>query len=480
MAKEKPSSTMVIKTVFIEGIAQLSYLIGDKATGKAVVIDPHRDVEVYIELARENNLSITHALETHIHADFVSGSRELVRRAGATLLLSDEGPAEWKYAFAKGDDARLLRDGFSVMIGRVKVEVLHTPGHTPEHLSFLVTDTASATEPMGLLSGDFLFVGEVGRPDLLERAANVRGSMQDAARQLFRSLQRVRDLPDFLQLWPGHGAGSACGKALGAVPQSTLGYEKRFNWAFAVHDEHEFARTVLAGQPDPPAYFAEMKRVNKAGPAILGTLPDPPRVDATMLRAVLDGGATVVDLRDASAYAEGHLVRTLSIPLNKAFPTWAGSLLRPEADLYLLGDEATAARAREAARDLALIGFDRVRGVFGEDALRRARETGAWRVTQRRPIEEWRPSRDALLIDVRAATEFAEGHLDGALNVPVATLAATASSFPADASIFVHCQAGARSAMAAAVLEAQGRNNVTDLTGGFGAWVKSGGAVVRD
>lgn len=471
---------MIFRRFYDDKLAQASYLVGCSASGEALVVDPNRDAEMYLRGAATEGVRITRVTETHIHADFVSGSRELARRAKATLLLSDEGPAEWKYAFAKDDDARLLRDGFSVMIGKVKVEVLHTPGHTPEHLSFLVTDTASATEPMGLLSGDFLFVGDVGRPDLLERAANVAGSMQDAARQLYRSLQRVRGLPDFLQLWPGHGAGSACGKALGAVPQSTLGYEKRFNWAFAVHNETEFVATVLAGQPDPPAYFAGMKRINKAGPPILGSLPDPPRTEAATLRAVVDGGAIVVDLRDAAEYAEGHALGTISIPLTKAFPTWAGSILRPETEIYLLGDEPTAARAREAARDLALIGFDRVRGVFGEDLLRRSRESGAWRVTHRRPIDAWRPVTDAILLDVRTPAEFAEGHLDGARNMPLATLATAARSLPANAAIFVHCQAGTRSAMAASILEAQGRANVTDLTGGFGAWVKSGGAVLRD
>ena len=243
---------MFFRRFYDDQLAQASYLVGCQATGQALVVDPNRHIEPYLRAAEAEGLRVTHVSETHIHADFVSGARELARRAGATLLLSDTGGADWRYRYAAEDGATLLADGDRFLVGRVEVKALHTPGHTPEHLTFLVTDTTVAGEPMGALTGDFIFVGDVGRPDLLERAARVAGTMETSARQLFQSLQRFAALPDYVQLWPGHGAGSACGKSLGAVPQSTLGYEKRFNWAFAVEDEDEFVRAVLAGQPDPP------------------------------------------------------------------------------------------------------------------------------------------------------------------------------------------------------------------------------------
>ena len=204
-------------------------------------------------------MKISHVTETHIHADFVSGARELAAGTGATLLLSDEGGEGWRYAYAPADGAEHLHDGDTFKVGNLVLEAVHTPGHTPEHLSFLLTDTAGADRPMGILTGDFIFVGDVGRPDLLERAAGVAGSMEGAARQLFYSIQRAKSFADYLQIWPGHSAGSACGRALGAVPQSTLGYEKLFNWAFADMSEEEFVSAVLVGQPEAPRYFAEMK-----------------------------------------------------------------------------------------------------------------------------------------------------------------------------------------------------------------------------
>src|SRR5919107_886935 len=261
---------LIFRRLFDPKLAQAGYLIGCPATRQAIVIDPSRDAERYLEAAREESLQISHVTETHIHADFVSGARELAHRTGARLHLSEEGDVRWGYRYPASCVVSWLKERSRVEVGRIELQVLHVPGHTPEHLAFLLSDRAKGTEPMGALTGDFLFVGDVGRPDLLERAAQAKGTMEQAARQLFQSLRRFRDLPEFLQIWPGHGAGSACGKSLSAVPQSTLGYEKRFNWAFAVADEDEFVRAVLAGQPEPPRYFAQMKRINQSGPPLLG------------------------------------------------------------------------------------------------------------------------------------------------------------------------------------------------------------------
>ena len=231
---------MILKRFYDDGLAQASYLIGCSATGQALVIDPNREIEQYLEVARAERVRITHVTETHIHADFVSGTRELAARTGATMLLSAEGGADWQYEFRNDPGVQLLRDGDRFPIGNVVVQVMHTPGHTPEHIIFFITDGAAADKPIGVVTGDFVFVGDVGRPDLLERAARVQGSMTQSAHALYQSVQRFKQQPDYLQIWPGHGAGSACGKGLSAIPHSTVGYERMFNWAFADQDEATF------------------------------------------------------------------------------------------------------------------------------------------------------------------------------------------------------------------------------------------------
>ncbi len=359
---------------------------------------------------------------------------------------------------------------------------MHTPGHTPEHLTFLVTDTATADQPMGALTGDFLFVGDVGRPDLLERAAHVAGTMEISARQLFRSLRRLHRLPDFLQIWPGHGAGSACGKALGAVPQSTLGYEKRFNWAFAVEDEDEFVRAVLAGQPDPPRYFGQMKRINRDGPRLLGDIR-PTRLAVDRLAALLAAGATVVDTRPASEFALGAVPGTINIPLNRAFTTWSGSLLPYDSELYLLLDDRGESVVDRVVRQLAGIGLDRVVGYFGIDAVE------AWRVS--RGALQTIPQIDAAevrtgapggrfgLLDVRSSSEWADGHVPGSSNIPVADLEQRLAELPRDRLLVVHCQTGSRAAIAASLLRARGIVDVGVFSGGFAEWSKAGYPVER-
>jgi hydroxyacylglutathione hydrolase len=348
---------MIVRRFFDVRLAQTSYLIGCGRTGTAVVIDPLRDIRQYLDAAEAEGLRISHVTETHIHADFVSGARDLAQRTGATLLLSDEGDANWKYAYAKAAGARLVKDGDEFMVGNVTVRIVHTPGHTPEHICFLITDTAAADEPIAIATGDFVFVGDVGRPDLLERAAKYEGTMEAAAHTLFRSLTKFRALPDWLQIWPGHGAGSACGKGLSAVPHSTVGYEKRFNWALQVTDEDAFVRAVLEGQPEPPTYFAQMKRINKEGPAPFDPAARPRVGGLAELRAALAAGTMVVDTRRAEAFAAGFVPGTINIPLNKSFNTWAGWFMPFDRDAVLVVDDADAG---EALRELAMVGLDRV------------------------------------------------------------------------------------------------------------------------
>ena len=467
---------MLFQRLFDEGLAQASYLIGCPASGTAVVIDPNRSVDQYIAAAEGYGLRIAAVTETHIHADFVSGTRELAARTGATMYLSAAGPPEWQYSFGTGPGVVLLSDRDTFRVGLVELQAIHTPGHTPEHLSFLVTDTASALEPMGIVTGDFVFVNDVGRPDLLEKAARVQGTADAGARQLFRSLLWFKTLPDHLQIWPGHGAGSACGRGMSAVPQSTVGYERRFNWALEVTDEAEFVRRVLEGQPEPPRYFGEMKRINRAGPAILGTVALPERLAEQRLPSLLAAGAVVVDTRPAVDFAAGHVPGTISIPFNKSFPTWAGGLLPYDREIHPIVDAARPGLLDQIVKSLLMIGLDRVPGYFGTEALALwKREHGVLATVPQMSVDALAREQSKLMVlDVRGRSEWDAGHIPGAVHIPLAELHDRLAEIPANQPLAVHCQGGGRSAIAASVLRAAGHQEVSNVTGGFGDWVKSG------
>lgn len=473
---------MIVKRFYDENLAQASYLIGCGRSGTAIVIDPNRDAAQYIRAAEAEKVKIAHVTETHIHADFVSGTRELAAAAGAKMYLSAEGGADWQYAFGDDDGATLLRDGDTIQVGNVVMTAMHTPGHTPEHLTFLVTDTSVATEPMAAVTGDFVFVGDIGRPDLLEKAAKVAGTMDAAARALFASLQRFkREQPDWLQIWPGHGAGSACGKGLSAVPHSTVGYERRFNWAFSMDDENTFVHAVLEGQPEPPKYFAEMKRINKAGPRVLGGFPAPKELPSAEVGSRVEAGDLVIDTRPAARFGSGHVPGTINIPLGKSFSTWAGWLVPYDREFYLITDEG---RAEEAARDLAIIGLDRIAGYFAGSAVDGAAAGGRTLATVASEdiatLTAQIANGDVNVIDVRGRAEWEAGHIPDVKNIPLGYLQERLAEIPTGKPLIVHCQSGARSAIAASLLQANGLKQVINLAGGFAAWEKSGNPVARE
>ena len=474
---------MFFQRFYDDTLAQTSYLIGCAATGEALVVDPNRNAAQYVKAADAEGLRITHVTETHIHADFLSGTRELAHLTGAVMYLSDEGGPGWQYAFAKQGGAVLLEDGARFMVGNIRFDVLHTPGHTPEHLAFVVTDTAGANAPMGIVTGDFVFVGDVGRPDLLEKAAKVMGSADGAARALWKSLAKFRSLPDHLQVWPGHGAGSACGKGMSAVPQSTVGYEKLFNWAFGTATEEEFVALVLADQPEPPRYFAEMKRLNRDGPPILGGFRRPERLGAARLPDLLAAGALVVDARPCAAYTERHVPGTIHIPLDRSFTTWAGWLLPYDRPFYLLVSGDALGALDEALHDLALIGLDGAGGWFGVEAIEAWGAAGrAYASTPTLMPEDLAAHRDrgdVAVLDVRGHSEWKAGHLQGVENIPLGYLLDQLGDVPAGRPLVLHCQGGTRSLIAASLLEARGITDVINLEGGFGAWEKAGLPVER-
>jgi hydroxyacylglutathione hydrolase len=457
-------------------VAQTSYLIGCESAGLAIVIDPNRDADRYLQAAARRHLRIAYIAETHIHADFVSGARDLARRSGAQLLLSGEGGVDWQYAFAAADGARILHHDDRVDVGGIRLTVRHTPGHTPEHLAFIVTDTATSDRPVGMCSGDFIFVGDVGRPDLLERVANASGSMETLARQLFASIQAMRDLPDHLQIWPGHGAGSACGKSLGAMPSTTLGYERLANWAFQIDDESAFVKAALAGQPEAPSYFAVMKTVNREGPTPARVAQHLPELDLASLQRAMASNAVLVDVRPAEQFAAEHVPGTLNIPFGGSFAKWAGTLLPYDRQLALLAHDAGhMSRAKHA---LSIIGLDRVIG-WAADAVREQWKTDVGPLQTTPQLDVSAVARrlsagDLDVIDVRAESEWNEGHLAQADHRYLGNLLELSRDVPRDTPIAVHCQGGSRSAIAASLLQAHGFTNVSNVTGGYRAWQTAG------
>jgi hydroxyacylglutathione hydrolase len=454
---------MYFRQIYDDKLAQYAYLIGCRQTGEAIVIDPERDIDRYTRLAEEENLRISAVAETHIHADFLSGAREFAEWHNVKLFLSDEGDADWKYEWAKDSryDVTFLKDGDTFRVGNILIRAIHTPGHTPEHLCYLITDAGEgADSPMGLVSGDFVFVGDVGRPDLLESAAGHFGEMKPSARRLYQSVQQFQRLGEHLQVWPGHGAGSACGKTLGSIPETTVGYEIRFNPALvaAQKGEEAFVEYILTDQPEPPLYFARMKRLNKKGPPVLGALPQPRKLAPAELAGLAGRtDVTIVDTRpDRERFMEAHLKGSLHTPLDKNFPTVVGSYVEPDKPVYLIAD---AQDVEEAVRNLIRVGLDAVAGYATPDMLAAKEVQSVLTSTSLvdfQELEAHRRREDVAVLDVRRGDEYRQGHVPGAVHIPHVHLLARLNELPADKMLLVHCATGIRSAAATTLLERYG------------------------
>jgi hydroxyacylglutathione hydrolase len=480
----KEDNMMLWRHIYYHDLAQVSYLVGDEASSAALIVDPNRDIDQYVAAAAREGLRIAAVAETHIHADVVSGARELAARTGAQLYLSGAGPAEWQYACAEDAGAIMLHDGDSFHVGSVRLDVLHTPGHTPEHVSLLVTDTTGEPAPLGVFTGDFLFVSDVGRPDLLEMAVGITGAQEQGARQLFQSLQRMGDLPEYLQIWPGHGAGSTCGRSLGGVPQSTLGYERRSNWAFGMTDADQFVKAVLDDQPAVPPSFAVVKRLNQQGPPLVLALPTPEQRAVEDLAAKHAAGMVVVDTRPADAFAGGHISGTINLPGGSPLLKWAGWVLPYDQPLGLIVDESTLGNT---LRDLRLIGLDMVLSFWTPDVLSARVARGYLLASSSRvdaaKLQQVLEQGTVATLNVRSHGEYARGHIPGSRHLPLGELPRWLDDIPPDQPVVAYCQSGTRSMIAASILAAHGHTNVRDLRGGFGAWQTSGYAVahgVRD
>jgi hydroxyacylglutathione hydrolase len=457
---------MFFKQIYEPGLAHASYMVGCQATGTVMVIDAKRDIDTYLEIARQERLTITHITETHIHADFLSGSRELTAVTGAELLLSDEGGAEWQYEFPHTG----LRDRDHFMVGNIKVEVMHSPGHTPEHISFLVTDTpATSSHPIMMFTGDFVFVGDVGRPDLLERAAGYRGTMEVGARQMFHSLKRFKALPDHIQVHPAHGAGSACGKALGAIPSSTVGYEKLVNWALQFDDEDAFVDALLEGQPEPPRYFAQMKKLNKVERALLPEVPAMHELSLGALQDAMAKGLMIVDTRTKTSFAGGHLPGSINIQDNKSFSTWAGWFLSYDEPFVLI---AYPDSVNELTRKLMRIGLDNWMGYYPNVSDWQDQGHDLQILPQIELDALIEQVDDLYILDVRGSSEHLAGHIPGAVHIHAGYLQQHLDEIPRDRTVVVACQGGDRSSIATSYLQRMGFTNVMNYPQGYAGWKK--------
>lgn len=465
---------MFFQHIFESSLAHSSYLIGCQAKGVAMVIDPKRDVDTYLAIAAKNNLKITHIAETHIHADYLSGTLELAELTDAQCYLSDEGGKDWQYEFPHIG----LKDGDQIHLGNLIFKVLHTPGHTPESLSFVLIDTPATMDPVMIFTGDFVFVGDVGRPDLLENAAGLIGTKEIGAQQMFKSLQHFLTLPDYIQVWPAHGAGSACGKALGAVPSSTVGYERIRNWALQYqNNESGFITELLEGQPEPPRYFAQMKKLNKIKRPLQTSVPQYPKLSTAEFNKLYQAGTTIIDTRHKFDFAKGYLPGSINIQHNRTFNTWAGWILDYTKPFVLIMDEN---EKEEIARKLMRIGLDHVAGYI---TLETIPQLGI-------PLEQQQligfqemnavlENPNVQILDVRNTAEFTAGHLPHATHLFVGTIEDNLDKIDRTKELYLHCQSGDRATIAASILAKNGIKDVKIYSASINDWIAKGGILVK-
>src|SRR5690625_682646 len=466
---------MLLEHIYDPDLAQGSYFIGCQAENIAIVVDPRRDVQVYLDLAEKEGMKIVAVTETHIHADYLSGTLELANATGAQVYVSDEGGPDWIYGDGF-DDAIRIKHGHQIALGNITLEAVHTPGHTPEHLSFLITDGAQTTEPGFMLSGDFVFVGDLGRPDLLDVAAGGVYTRIDGARQMFASLRNhFLLLPDYVQVLPAHGSGSACGKALDAVPTTTVGYERNFSWwapYLEANDIDGFVDELLDSQPEAHAYFGRMKVQNRQGPAILGELTSLKEYSVDELQPPLQRDEKIlVDTRDHAERYTAAVPGALAIPdLGKAAThiAWAYNPVEENRDLIVLAGNAE--QAAEYRDHFIRVGVDALTGYIADisDLLSDPVPT----IT----LEELESANPDVVLDMRNITEYTDGHIPGAIQIAASRVVWDRDQLPADGTIVAHCASGRRSAVGSAALRRYGYE-VAEVIGGYDTWASQPGNV---
>ncbi|MGW2832681.1 MBL fold metallo-hydrolase [Streptomyces sp. NPDC001286] len=453
---------MFFAQYYLDCLSQASYMIADETTGKAVVVDPRRDVSEYLTDAAAHGFTIEAVINTHFHADFLAGHLELADRTGAWIGYGQRAEAE--YPIHK------LVDGERITLGDVQLRILETPGHTPESISVLVYEHAADAVPYGVLTGDALFIGDVGRPDLL---ASIGVTADELGAMLYDTIQhKLMDLPDAVRVFPAHGAGSACGKNLSTQRQSTIGEQRVSNYACRPMSQEKFVELVTAGQPSAPAYFVYDAILNRKEHGLFDAAAAPlPLSSEEFMRRRADG-AVVLDVRSPQDFAAGHLRGSVNVPADGRFAEQAGMVVAPEQDVIVVAPQD---REEEIVTRLARIGFDKVGGYLREPegafpAL--AQEMAqASRLTADELRSALAGAEPPLVLDVRNTAEREEGFIEGSLHIPLAELARRVEEIPADRPLVVHCAGGHRSSVAASLLRHVGRTDVSDLLGGYGAWL---------
>lgn len=446
---------------YLDCLSQASYLIGDETSGRAVVVDPRRDVDEYVRDVAEAGLTIELVLETHFHADFLSGHLELAAATGAEIGLSSVAEPEFEF--------RALEDGERISLGDVQLEILHTPGHTPESMSIVVYEHADDEVPYGVLTGDTLFIGDVGRPDLL---ASVGFTRDELAEKLYDSLHdKLMPLPDSTRVYPAHGAGSACGKNLSTDTWSTMGDQRATNYALKAPDRATFIEMVTEGQPPAPEYFVYDAILNRQNRELLDEKEPPPALDLATFDELVEGGALVLDARDPEEFARGHLAGSINVGLAGRYAEFAGSVVPSDVDIVLVADDGY---ELEAKNRLARIGFDRVVGHLVDPLAVMAANPDRVRQGSRLTALEFADRRNDVdglqVVDVRNPGEVAAGTIAGSVEIPVGQLPGRIDELDPDAPTVVYCAGGYRSSVAASVLRQAGFSDVSDVIGGYGAW----------
>lgn len=461
---------MIIERIYTPGLAQVAYLVADESTGDVAVIDPRRDIQLVLDWAAERHFHISAILETHVHADFVSGALELRKVTGAPIYSSKLGNQDFPHT--------PLKDGDQVTVGGLTLEARWTPGHTPEHIVFLLFDPASSSEPQAMFSGDLVFAGEIGRPDLLGAAHTAH-----LAKQLFETLRyRIADLPDDLLIYPGHTAGSSCGRKIGDAAVTTLGAERRYTYAWQFTDENEFVRGILDDMPTPPPYYPRMKIVNRVGPALLDTLPAGVALSVDDVVAATGQGALVIDARDELSFDRAHLPGSYFAGSGPDFVTWVGWRAPYDVPVILLLEHD--ADFAHFANELHRIGIDDIAGYLsgGIDAWIAAGQPTesleALSPAQFQRLLQDHP--DATLLDVRSREEWKQGHIEHARNAFAGDISAgSAAPLEEGDLVLLTCATGYRSRVAASMLQSQGRSLLGQLDGGMDAWDAAGLPVER-
>jgi hydroxyacylglutathione hydrolase len=451
---------MLIQQFFVNGLAHASYLMGGSKA--CAIIDPRRDIQIYLDAAKTMGLKITHILETHLHADFISGHLELADKTGAKIYAPKAGKCKFKHV--------ALVEGSIFEIEDMEIRVIETPGHTPEHICYIVKDHSRGEDPIALFSGDTLFMGDVGRPDLFPKIAN------ELASKLFDSLQKLIQLPDFCEVYPAHGAGSLCGRAMSAKRTSTIGYEKKYNYAFQIKDREKFIESLTTEMPEAPDHFSRCSNINRKGPPLVKNLPPFIPLDPTSFYGKINKKNTIVlDIRPYEAFGGQHIAGSYHIDFSGNFSTFAGWVLPPDSNFLLVAE---ASQAEEAVILLRRVGLDRTIGYLEggmyewakaglptEHVPQLSSEDLRKRMTSGSPVT---------LVDVRAKKEYMTGHIDGTINIPAPDLRKRYKELDPKVPIVVICNTGHRSSLGASLLKQHKFKDVSNLAGGMTGYNAAG------